>query len=63
MSVPKADDADLEKLAEDWISLWQSEIAGLASDREAAESWSAAAARIQAAPPFGHSGAAVRDAA
>ena len=43
MSAPDKDDAELEKLAEDWITLWQSEIAGLASDREAAEAWAAAA--------------------
>ena len=32
---------DLEKLAEDWIALWQSEIAGLAADPELAERWAA----------------------
>jgi hypothetical protein len=63
MSSPEKDDAELEKLAEDWITLWQSEIAGLASDREAAEAWAAAASawaalgaawmRAAAAPPFG----------
>ena len=35
---------DLERLAEDWIALWQSEIAGWAADPEAAEAWSAWAA-------------------
>lgn len=37
---PKAEDAEVERLAEDWITLWQSEIAALAADREAAEAWS-----------------------
>jgi hypothetical protein len=32
---------DLEKLAEDWIALWQSEVAGLAADPELAEKWAA----------------------
>jgi hypothetical protein len=32
---------DLEKLAEDWIALWQSEVAGLAADPELAERWAA----------------------
>ena len=35
---------DLEQLAEDWITLWQSEIAGLAADPELIEAWSAFAA-------------------
>jgi hypothetical protein len=35
---------DLEKLAEDWIALWQSEVAGLAADPELAERWAAFAA-------------------
>ncbi len=56
------EDAEIERLAEDWITLWQSEIAALASDREAAEAWAAAASawaalgaawlRAAAAPPF-----------
>ncbi|WP_235961957.1 hypothetical protein [Falsiroseomonas selenitidurans] len=55
--------AELERLAEDWIALWQSEIAGLAADREMAEGWAAMGAawaalgaawlRAAAAPPFG----------
>ena len=35
--------AELDRLAEDWITLWQSEIAGLAADREAAEAWAVVA--------------------
>ena len=35
---------DLDSLAEDWITLWQSEIAGLAADPELIEAWSAFAA-------------------
>jgi hypothetical protein len=35
---------DLDSLAEDWIALWQSEIAGLAADPELAEQWAAWAA-------------------
>jgi hypothetical protein len=60
---PKPDEAEIERLAEDWITLWQSEIAALAADREAAEGWAAAASawaalgaawmRAAAAPPFG----------
>lgn len=34
---PKAEQEEVERLAEDWITLWQSEIAALAADREAAE--------------------------
>ncbi|MGG5888329.1 hypothetical protein ACLF3G_14435 [Falsiroseomonas sp. HC035] len=55
--------AELEALAEDWIALWQSEIAGLAADRETAETWAAMTAawaglggawlRAAIAPPFG----------
>jgi hypothetical protein len=30
---------DLDRLAEDWITLWQSEVAGLAADPELAERW------------------------
>ncbi len=36
--------ADIDSLAEDWIALWQSEIAGLAADPELAEQWAAWAA-------------------
>ncbi|MGI9127186.1 MAG: hypothetical protein ACR2IG_03175 [Roseomonas sp.] len=32
---------DLDQLAEDWITLWQSEVAGLAADPELAERWAA----------------------
>jgi hypothetical protein len=32
---------DIEKLAEDWIALWQSEVAGLAADPELVEKWAA----------------------
>jgi hypothetical protein len=39
---------DLEGLAEDWIALWQSEIAGMAADRETAEAWAAWAAMAAA---------------
>jgi len=35
---------DIEKLAEDWIALWQSEVAGLAADPELVENWAAFAA-------------------
>jgi hypothetical protein len=31
---------ELEGLAEDWIALWQSEIAGLMADPELAQAWS-----------------------
>ena len=37
----EAADPDMRKLAQDWITLWQSELAGLAVDREAQESWQA----------------------
>jgi uncharacterized protein YceH (UPF0502 family) len=33
------DGADLQELARDWITLWQSELAALAVDREAQETW------------------------
>lgn len=53
------DQADLDSLARDWITLWQSEIAALAHDREAAETVSRLAALwaglasswLRAAPP------------
>ncbi|MFC7608479.1 hypothetical protein [Teichococcus aestuarii] len=44
-------------MAEDWITLWQSEISALAADRELAEGWAAWAAfgaawmRAAATPP------------
>jgi|688.fasta_scaffold25821_11 hypothetical protein len=47
---------DLDRLAEDWISLWQSEVAGLAADPELAEKWAAfaslGAAWLRAAAHF-----------
>ena len=53
---------DLHDLARDWITLWQSELAALAADREAQETWQAllslwagaAAATLQAMPRAGH---------
>jgi hypothetical protein len=49
---------DLQGLARDWITLWQSELAAAAADREVQESWQrmaglwagAAAALVQALP-------------
>jgi hypothetical protein len=49
---------DLDALARDWITLWQSELAAIAVDREAQESWQAilalwagiAGAMLNAAP-------------
>jgi hypothetical protein len=49
---------DLRRLARDWITLWQSELAALAVDREAQETWhtmlalwaGAAGAMLSAAP-------------
>src|ERR1700678_1625747 len=49
---------DLTALARDWVTLWQSELAAIAADREAQESWQAilalwagaAAAMLAAAP-------------
>ena len=32
---------DLDALARDWITLWQSELAAIATDREAQETWHA----------------------
>src|SRR5271156_6144782 len=32
---------DLAALARDWVTLWQSELAAMAADREAQESWQA----------------------
>jgi hypothetical protein len=45
---PNAEQEEVERLAEDWITLWQSEIAALAADREAAEAWSAATSALAA---------------
>jgi hypothetical protein len=36
-----AGEADLRKLAQDWITLWQSELSAMAADRELQESWQA----------------------
>jgi hypothetical protein len=38
---PAADSGgpDLQALARDWITLWQSELAAMAADREAQETW------------------------
>ena len=49
---------ELDSLARDWITLWQSELSALAADREAQEAWTAllglwagaAAAFLAAAP-------------
>jgi hypothetical protein len=68
---PAADgppDAELHELARDWITLWQSELAALAVDREAQEGfhtllalWAGAAASMLRAVPHDRSrpGAAV----
>ncbi len=40
-AAPSAAAPDLEVLARDWITLWQSELAAIATDREAQESWQA----------------------
>ena len=36
---PEGGEASLQELARDWITLWQSELAALAVDREAVETW------------------------
>jgi hypothetical protein len=59
---------ELHELARDWITLWQSELAALATDREAQETWQtlmalwagAAGAMLQALPRAGHDGAGAR---
>ena len=38
------DPPDLSQLAEDWITLWQSELAAMAADPELAEAWAASVA-------------------
>jgi hypothetical protein len=56
--------ADLQALARDWITLWQSELAAAAADREIQEAWQtfaalwagAATAFAQALPRDGHDG-------
>jgi hypothetical protein len=52
---------DLAALARDWVTLWQSELAAIAADREAQESWQAilalwagAAGALLAAAPRAH---------
>ncbi|WP_328805600.1 hypothetical protein [Sabulicella rubraurantiaca] len=42
------DPEELERLAADWIALWESEVASAARDREAAEAWSAGMALLAA---------------
>jgi hypothetical protein len=56
---------DLAALARDWVTLWQSELAAIAADREAQESWQAilalwagAAGALLAAAPRAHQAAA-----
>jgi hypothetical protein len=59
---------ELQELARDWITLWQSELAALATDREAQETWQtlmalwagAAGAMLQALPRAGHDGGGAR---
>jgi ubiquinone biosynthesis protein UbiJ len=41
---PAAGSPDLQKLAQDWISLWQSELSAMAADRELQENWQATVA-------------------
>lgn len=60
--------ADLLELARDWITLWQSELSALATDREAQEAWqtlislwaSAAGALFASAPLGAPAGAGER---
>jgi hypothetical protein len=62
---------DIEKLAEDWIALWQSEVAGLAADPELVENWAAFAslgaawfkAAAQFSKPFTPGAATTHDSA
>ncbi|MFC7551457.1 hypothetical protein ACFQU7_02795 [Pseudoroseomonas wenyumeiae] len=42
--MPGSGPGELERLAEDWIALWQSEVAAMAADRELAEAWAGWAA-------------------
>ena len=66
---PPADDSDgdLRKLAEDWITIWQSEITAFMADPETQQSWGslmalwggAAQAMVRAMPqgaPYPHAG-------
>lgn len=45
---PAERQVELDRLAEDWITLWQSEITALAADREAAEAWAGMAQAVAA---------------
>src|SRR3974390_3491959 len=62
---------DLRALAQDWITLWQSELSALTVDREAQETWQAmlalwagaATAMLAAVPPAGVHGHAYDPAA
>jgi hypothetical protein len=38
---PAHEGPDLQKLAQDWITLWQSELSAMAADREIQETWQA----------------------
>jgi hypothetical protein len=38
---PESGGASLHELARDWVTLWQSELAAVAADREAQETWQA----------------------
>ena len=61
---PGGSTADLQTLARDWITLWQSELAAAAVDREVQEAWQtlaglwagAATALLQALPRGGADG-------
>jgi len=61
---------DGDTLAEDWVALWQSEMAAMAADRELRESWTgllalwagAVGAALQLAPEWRGFDAAVRNA-
>jgi len=45
---PPRNPEDLDRLAADWIALWESELAGLGQDAELAEAWSASVALMAA---------------
>jgi hypothetical protein len=64
----EATSGDLHDLARDWITLWQSELAALAMDREAQEAWfvslslwAAAAGAVLGGLPRGLAGDPRRD--
>src|ERR1700723_2618756 len=67
---PALEVPSFDALARDWITLWQSELAAIAADREAQESWQAilalwggaAGAMLAAAPRFWASDAGHADA-